>query len=492
MTLSRSPHVAVIGAGISGLSTAFYLQRLRPDARIALFEGHTRAGGNIRTEARSGFVLDAGPDSFIKTKPAVLELCRELELEGELLGAAAERTVHVAHGGALEPLPEGLILGAPTRLRPLLETPLLSALGKLRMLAELLLPADFGRRWRVEVGGDESITEFLTRRFGAEATQRLVAPMLAGIYAGDASQLSIEATFPMFPNLERRFGSVILGLIQGRIGRPGERASAGLWSRLRAACRWLSAPQEPVAASPFVSFRAGMSALIDALAAKLAPGSLRRGVPVRALEHRSDGRGWKVSTQSSTYFANAVVIATPAHVAAKLVPSEMLADELASLRYASTATVFFGGEQRHLERKGEGYGFVVPPGEGELRAATWVSNKWPGRAPAGSFLIRAFLGGAGSELDVRGSSDRVLLDVARLELERFVGRMGEARITRVYRHLSTNPQPSVGHRLALERVRGILDTMPRLALTGAAYDGVGIPDCIRQGRAVAEKLARAL
>lgn len=483
----------MIGGGISGLATAYYLQKLRPDAKVLLFEQRKRAGGNIHTEFERGFVVDAGPDSFLRSKPAALELCKELGLEGELVGARADaRGVHVVQDGALAPLPEGLVMGAPTRLGPLLESSLLSLPGKLRMAAELVLPSGHGRAAGECANADESIADFLARRFGPEAAQGFVAPLLAGIYAGDAQKLSMLATFPMLAELERRFGSVIAGLIHAHVARPGEPAAVGLPARLEVARRWLSAPPGAPPGSPFVSFRRGMGTLVAALMTRLAPDSLHLGQPVRSLENDAVARTWTVRTASACHRVDAVVIAAPAHVAAAIVPSPPLARELGKIRYASTATVFLGFDERNLQRPLSGQGLVVPPGEGGILAATWVSNKWEGRAPSGTALVRAFLGGARGGIDVNRRSDADLLDVTRFELERLVGPLGPATIARVYRHPAANPQPVVGHRDVVGRIRALLPESPGLALTGAAYDGVGIPDCIRQGETTARELARTL
>src|SRR5690606_25828404 len=199
--------IVIVGAGITGLSAAWALHSARPDLTIHLLERRERAGGNIVTERADGFVLDGGPDSFLRTKPQAVELCKELGLDGELVGTREQaRTVYMVHAGRLEPMPAGMALAVPTRLGPMLETPLLSLPGKLRMAGDLVLPRSRAAE------ADESVEDFVARRFGREAARRLAAPLLGGIYAGDIGELSIRATFPQLVDLEQKHGSLVLGL----------------------------------------------------------------------------------------------------------------------------------------------------------------------------------------------------------------------------------------------------------------------------------------
>lgn len=488
----RPPVIAVIGGGISGLSSAYFLRKRRPDARVMLFETRARLGGNIRTEREQGFVLDAGPDSFLRTKPGALELCHELGLADELISTRSEgRAVYFARAGQLEPVPEGMVLGVPTRLRSVLDARFMSLPGKLRMLAELLLPEGFGCHG--SPAADESIASFVARRFGAEAALELGTPLLAGIYAGDARQLSMRATFPQLLELEQRHGSVIRGLIQPQLAGNERSSSRSLGARLREARAWLT---KPAAArpgqSPFLSLRNGMGTLIDALAAKLDPSDLRLGASPGLIASGTGGVRWSFVANGERVDADAIVLAVPAHAAASLVPCQELADALAGIRYASTATVFFGVPEASLQRRLDGSGFIVPPGQGGVLAGTWVSSKWAGRAPAGTALIRAFLGGTRSDIDIGRESDQSLSEIAHFELGRLMGPLGTPRLSRVYRHVAANPQPTVGHTARLARIQRARAGLPGVHLVGAAYDGVSIADCVRQARAAADAVAAEL
>ena len=485
---SLSPNVAVIGGGITGLAAAFYLRKLRPGARITLFESGSRLGGNIRTERREQFVVDAGPDSFIRAKPPAMELCRELGLSGELIEPrAGARRVYVARDGRLQPVPDGLVMGVPTRLGPLLRSRFLSLSGKLRMICEAFFPRDFGRG--SENLGDESIAAFMTRRFGKEAALRFAAPLLAGIYAGDADRLSMDATFPLLSALEQQHGSVIWGLLIAQLARTSGASSSPRSTRVRAMLHWLKALPGDGQQSPFVSMRGGMGTLISTLAARLGETQVRIGQKVESVQRAGDG--WSVFAGGNRLDVDAVVLAPPAHVAANLLAAGTLGDELRAIRYASTATVFLGFHERTLARPLAGAGFIVPPGEGSVLAGTWITSKWEGRAPDGSVLVRAFLGGARATTDVTQEDDQSLVSRSLSELERLAGKLGTPHFTSVHRHIASNPQPSVGHRARMSRIDAELKALPGLHLAGAAYDGVSIPDCIRQARAAVERIAGA-
>ncbi len=488
--MARGPRrVVVVGGGISGLSAAHFLRRRLPDAKITLLEARARTGGNIRTEATNGFVIDAGPDSFLRTKPSALKLCAELGLEGELIKPRPEsRHVFMVHHGELVPLPAGMVLSVPTRLGPMLRTNVMSLPAKLRMLGDLVMPVGSG----AEGDRDESIGSFVARRFGREAAERIASPLLGGIYAGDVSELSLRATFPQLADLERRYGSVILGLCAPSAGLP-EGAPSSLAERIdrvKTVVGWLKRDEPSNHESPFVSLRGGMGRLISRLAEPLGT-DLRVGVPARRITPAGSGEGYRVEVDGDTLEADAVLITTPAHVAAELVPDSELSRELASIRYTSTATIFFAFERATVAHPLAGSGFIVPKGENDLIAGTWVSSKWEERAPEGRVLMRAFVGGTSGQA-VLDRSDEELVAIAQFELERLLGPLGEPLFTRVYRYERSNPLPDVGHPQRLERLRARTAALSGLELCGAAYDGVGIPDCVRQADAAAERIARAL
>src|SRR5262249_27527328 len=361
----------------------------------------------------------------------------------------------------LHPLPEGFLLMAPTAIWPVATSPLFSLRGKLRMALDLVLP-------RRRESGDESLAAFVRRRLGHEALERVADPLVGGIYTADPERLSLAATMPRFLELERAHRSVILGL---RHSAGAARGSAGARYGL------------------FVAPADGMGALVEAVARALAEGVVRLRTTVEG--PAGAGARGRVAAGAQAFDADAVIMPAPAWVAAELVAphDEALARDLGAIEYASSATVTLGFRAEGVADKLQGFGFVVPFAERRsLLACTFASRKYPGRAPEGHELLRAFVGGA-RRPDLVELGDEALLDMVRAELRALLGIVAEPILTRVDRWPRAMPQYAVGH---LDRVRDIESraaALPGLALAGAAYRGVGIPDCVRSGEAAADAVA---
>jgi oxygen-dependent protoporphyrinogen oxidase len=368
----------------------------------------------------------------------------------------------------LHELPEGLVTFVPHQLGPFLRSGLLSWRGLARMGFDLVIP-----RRRTE--SDESLASFFRRRFGKEAFERVMEPLMAGIYAGDAEQMSLRATFPRFHALEQRHGSVIRGMMAARQERT--RAGAG------------SGPGRTM----FVTLRNGLGDLTAALVDRLQKDGvvLKSGVRVAALRVRSHQLGrwmYDVITDDGTAMAaHALIAAIPAYWAAELVRplSPAAAGFLERISYASTATVSLVYESRELGTRLDGSGFVVPRVEGrDLLAATWTSLKWPHRASPNDVSVRCYVGGVGREAVLRQDDDS-LIRCIREELHAIAGITATPRYVEVNRWERAMPQYVLGHLELVGRVEAALSRFPGLALTGAAYRGVGIPDCINDGTAAA-------
>jgi protoporphyrinogen/coproporphyrinogen III oxidase len=461
--------LVVIGGGISGLAAAHRAVELARERgvrlELSLLEASDQLGGTIATERHGGFVVERGADSFISEKPWALELCKRLGLEARLLRTDDRfRKVFVVWRGRLHPLPDGFQLLAPTRLRPLLQSSLFSWPGKLRMALDLVLPR----------GGDpdESLGAFVRRRLGREALERVAQPLVAGIYTADPDALSLAATMPRFLEMERRQRSVILAM--WRAARAAPAASAGV-----SGARW----------SLFVTLAGGMGELVDALARRLPVGAVRLGERVAGVAR--DGTGWRVTTaDGAALAADALVIATEAHQAARLVRylDPGLAHLLEGISYASSVTVTLGFRRADVAHPLDGFGFVVPRAEGRpLIACTFSSVKYPGRAPEGHALLRVFMGGAMDEAAL-GASDESLVKTVREELARLLGATGEPLFTRVARYPRAMPQYEVGHLARVEAIEQCVAHHRGLELAGAAYRGVGIADCVRSCELAAERL----
>jgi oxygen-dependent protoporphyrinogen oxidase len=449
--------IAIIGGGIAGLAAAWEL-RQRGIQPLILEQGH-RTGGVIVTEHVDGFVIDGGPDSLLIHKPAAVDLCRELGLGDRLVPTLPPRTAYVLRRGRLVSLPEASFLGLPTRIGPFVSTALFSWPGKLRMGAEVLVPPKRG-------DDDESIGQFIRRRFGDEAVAYLAEPLLAGIHAGDVEQLSVRSLFPRLVELERTSGSVLRGLFAQR------------------------APRAPHGA--FMSLPAGIAELPAALTAALGDGVVRYDSAVAQIS----GTGpFKITlTTDAALYARAVIVCVPAWCAARTLGSvdPSLAALCAQIPYASSATVAFGFSRGQVDHPLQGSGFVVPRRErGALMAATWVSSKWPNRAPDGHVLLRGFLGGA-TDPAMLDQGDEALAATALRELSSLLSIAGQPLLTRVFRWPRTTPQYVVGHAQRVEAIDRQLDRFAGLYLTGSAYRGTGIPDCIADARATAAKAAAFL
>jgi len=458
--------LVVVGGGITGLAAAHHALELARERRIALeltlVEARERLGGTIATERAGGFLIEAGPDSFLSEKPWALALCRRLGLEDRLARTDDRyRKVFVWHAGRLHPLPDGWELLAPTRLAPFLSSRLFSWPGKLRMAFDLVLPRG--------IADDESLGAFVRRRLGREALERVAQPLVAGIYTADPDDLSLTATMPRFAELEKQERSIILGLRRAR-RRARETGVSG--------ARW----------SLFVTLKEGMEDLVAALATRLQPGTVLLKQRVAGVVRRGDR--WRVATaEGADLDADRVIVATESHAAARMLRyvDPTLATLLAEIPYASSATVTLGYRRADVAHPLDGFGFVVPHAEKRaLLACTFSSVKYAGRAPEGDVLLRAFVGGALNEA-VLELDDAPLVMRARAELREALGITAAPALARVFRWPKAMPQYHVGHLARVETIERRAGALPGLDLAGGAYRGVGIADCVRSGEAAAER-----
>jgi oxygen-dependent protoporphyrinogen oxidase len=462
--------IAIIGGGIAGLSAAYYLERARAsgaDLEWTLFEKSDRLGGVIQTEVRDGFVLEAGPDSFLTIKPEATQLCRDLGLSDQLIGSNdAGRKTYIVVKGRLIPIPDGLEFMVPTRIWPMLGTGLFSFGTKLRMAREIWATAPSGSE-------DESVASFVHRHFGAEMVERVAEPLLAGVYGGDAANLSVRAVLPRFAEMEREHGSLVRATLRAHKQR----------ARLQGKT---SAAPQPL----FTSLKFGMQQMVDAVLAALPAASLRLRHPVSAL--RQAGEEWQVESaeaKTSERFHN-VVLAVPAIAAAALLRDIQpeFAENLERITYTSSAAVALA--YNHLDLP-PGFGFLVPRSEGrKLLACTFVHRKFPHRAPEGSALLRCFF----SSSRVRGLlgySDAALLDLAQRELTDIMDLRATPRFASVFRWACGLPQYATGHLERVAEMEKSLSALPGLHIIGNSFYGIGVPDCIRSGMKAAAAITSA-
>ncbi|MSO21403.1 MAG: protoporphyrinogen oxidase [Acidobacteria bacterium] len=501
------PSVIIIGGGITGLSAAYFLEQYARARGLALditlLEKSPRLGGVIQTEpvnvansnvanSDAKFLCEAGPDSLLTTKPAALELCRKLGLGEQIIPSNdARRKTFVLHHGALQPLPDGLMFVVPTKIRSMFSSPLLSLTGKLRLaLSPIFSPGP------LPDSEDISVEQYITARFGQEVSERLAEPLLNAVYGADFRALSARAVFPQLLALEKKHGSLWKGFARQVAGREASSISSGI-------------PAGGTPSTIFVTLRDGLARLPETVEESLQATTILQDetvISVRRVAPAGDATGkYLVASDRAERACDAVVVATPAPVAAEMVREldAVLAGHLAEIVYHSVAIVALGygspsGEPPAATRPGarewmgRGFGFVVPRGEGrETIACTWVHNKFDHRAPPGTALLRSFFGGARNAA-IDQLADEQLLATAKRELQSIMGLNAEPAFHRVYRWAACMPQYSVGHLGLLSRIDARLAEHSGLHLAGNGYRGVGIPDCIQSAAQAAQKIIEQL
>lgn len=472
---TKRRRIVVIGGGISGLAAVYELTRGNAQEHrvpeVLLLESASRLGGVIRTTRRDSFLLEGGPDTFISEKVEAVELAKRLNLESQLIETnEVNRRSFIVRDGRLRPVPEGFQLLAPTRFWPFVTTDIFSWSGKVRMALDLFLP-------RRTMNGDESLAEFVRRRFGREALERMAQPMVGGIYTADPEQLSLRATMPRFLEMERAHRSVIRAMWRAR-RRAGDKHARGT-----SGARY----------SLFLSFRDGMQTLTDKLAAQLPASCVRLNTKVESVKYDEAAQVWQLHISTGeTIEADAVCLALPAYLSAKLLreTDAALADELDAIAYASTATINLAYRRADIPHSLDGFGFVVPFIERRtLLACSFSSVKFAGRAPAGHALLRAFVGGA-LQPEAFAFDDAEMITRVREDLRSLLGISAPPLFAHVERWPRSMAQYHLGHLERIARIRERLQKFPTLQLAGNAYSGAGIPDCIRSGQAAAQEIMR--
>ena len=467
--------VLIVGGGISGLAAAHRLWELSRESgqplEITLLEASPRLGGVIETQSKDGFLLEGGPDSFISEKPAAQELAKRLGITQEILGTNDKfRRAFIYRKEKLVAVPEGFYLIAPSQIRAFLMTPLLGLATKLRMGCELFIPKKKGL-------GDESVAGFVRRRFGQTLLDQVAQPMIGGIYTADPKYLSLGATMPQFQDLERQYGSVIKGLLSRRKQRQKNTTQA------------VSGPRY----SLFLSFRDGMETLVRSLATRLSGVEVK--VSAEAAEIRSITGKWKVETKAGESLeADAICLALPAHQSAELLSKVMpdLSSDLEGVPYESVATVNLAYDRSDIPHPLNGFGFVVPAiSNRKIVACSFSSVKFQGRAPRERVLLRAFVGGA-LHRDIYALDDKAMEQTVRDELRHTLGVAKAPLFSSIRRYPKTMPQYQVGHLGLVKSIRLKLSSLPGLYLTGNAYQGIGVPDCIKGAELTAEAIFQFL
>jgi oxygen-dependent protoporphyrinogen oxidase len=454
--------VAIVGGGISGLSTAYYLAQAGVPS--TLLEARPRLGGVIQTERVEGCVVEGGPDSFLSMKPAAMDLIRELGLADEVIGSNDHlRVTYVWKGGRLLPLPDGLQLMVPTKLAPLLTTRLLSWPTKLRMGMELFHPP--GRHPE-----DQSVADFVTAHYGAEAVDYLAEPLLSGIYGGSPAALSVSSVLPRFVELQARYGSLTKGVL----------------AELKA--NKVQSGRLPL----FRTLKNGLGALVSVLQERLEGQVTVLHRRAEAIELTSGG--FRIRLEDGSLPCAQLVLACEAHHAAPLIRGldGRLAGLLGDIPYSSSMTVALAFPNSAFPKPLDGFGFLVPKRERRrLVACTWVGTKFPNRVPAGTTLLRCFLGGV-DDAAVLSEDDGAIVAAVVNELHAIVGFRAQPAFWRIFRWPRSMAQYTVGHAARVAEIQARAAAIPGFQLVGNAYTGIGIPDCIRMGKQAAAAISKAL
>lgn len=454
--------IGIIGAGISGLTVSYRLkQLLKENVEIRIHEKAGRTGGTIFTERYSGFVIEGGPDCFITEKPWAMELASEIGIKNRLIGTDPDhRKTFVFSRGRLHQIPEGLILMIPTKILPLLTSSLFSLPGKIRMGMEVFLPAKKSE-------DDESLKDFILRRFGREALEKIAEPLVAGVHAGDPDTMSVKSSFPRFVEMERKYRSLILGMLKMR--REFKKRTGEATER-----------------SMFMTFISGLSELTEKLEFLIGHDSIELNSEV--VKILREGRKYHlILRDGNRRIYDTIILALPSYTAGMMIEeiAPELSGHLKGIPFISTATVTLAYKLSDIHHDLNGYGFVVPSREGRrIMAATWSSSKFKYRVPEGYGMIRCFVGGARNQwmVDLR---DDELLRIVREEIRDIMGIHAEPHITRIYRWHRAMPQYVIGHENNLREIEREMEKLPGLFLTGSSYRGIGISDCIKNATEVA-------
>lgn len=463
----KKKRVVIVGGGITGLSAAFYMQKAAREQNlpieVTLIEATNRLGGKIQTVRRGGFVIERGPDSFLIRKKSMDTLANDLGL-GEDLVRNATGQAYILVNGRLQPIPGGSVMGIPTKVGPFLKSDLFSLAGKLRAAGDFVLP-------RSGVEGDQSLGHFFRRRFGAEIVENLIEPLLSGVYAGDIDNMSLQSTFPQFHEVEKKHRSLILGMKKTTPKQVPQKDGHGASQK-----------------GAFHSLKNGLESIIEAAEQQLEPGTVRKGIRIESISKQGNQTVLNLNT-GETIMADSVILTTGHMAASQLFASHGLLQGLKEIHTTSVATVALAFPEENVVQDTEGTGFLVSrSGDYSITACTWVHRKWPTTTPEGKVLLRAFVGRPGEDAIVDlpdAEIERIVLE----DLGKIITIKGKPDFSVITRFKEDRPQYRVGHRQRIDAARAELKKeFPNVKLAGASYDGVGLPDCVNQGKAAVDEV----
>ncbi|MGJ9382937.1 protoporphyrinogen oxidase [Salipaludibacillus sp. CF4.18] len=463
--------IAIIGGGITGLAAAFYLEKEikqgNIDAEYALYEGSGRLGGRIQTDYQDGFVIEKGPDSFLARKTSMSEFAKDVDMNEDLVDNHSGS--FILHHHTLHPMPEGAVMGIPTKIMPFAKTKLFSPMGKARAACDLVLPKTNNGQ------GDESLGHFFRKRLGNEVVDHLIEPLLSGIYAGNIDQLSLQATFPQFQQMENKYRSLIIGMKTQRAQNQTKTAR----------------PKNEKDSKPkgmFLTFLGGLQSFVDRIEERLDSGSVHKNKALLEMNKLEDK--YELLFEDGTKdTVDRIILTTPHQQAFKLFEQEKFMKYLGDIPSTSVATVALAYPKQAIKKDIDGTGFVVSKKSGyTITACTWTHKKWVHSAPEGYALLRAYVGRAGDD-SIVNMTDEEILGKVKEDLDHIMKIEGDPLFYRIKRWKEAMPQYEVGHLEQLQKVRqGLSEAYPGIDLVGASYNGIGLPDCVDQGKAAVKRL----
>ncbi len=456
--------VVIIGGGITGMTTAFYLQKevekRKLPIEIKLIEASHRLGGKMQTVVKDGFTIERGPDSFLARKLSMSRLAKEVGMEDQLVHNSTGKS-YVLVNDVLHSMPGGSIMGIPTEIGPFVKTNLFSIPGKIRAAADFILPRSPG-------GKDQSLGQFFRRRLGDEVVESLIEPLLSGIYAGDIDELSLMSTFPQFYEVEQKHRSLIIGMKKATPSQPKSPENKGK------------------AKGGFLTFKSGLQSFVDAIEENLDPKMIVKGHRVEKITKGS--KHYELYLNNGEMIkADCIVAATPHKVTQSMFSHYRFFDPFKSVPSTSVATVALAFPKEAVKKDIDGTGFVVSRrGDYSITACTWTHKKWEHSTPEGKVLLRCYVGRSGDETIVDLSDDRIIQIVLE-DLSKTMDITMKPDFAIVSRWKDSMPQYTVGHKHRLEKInQHVASELPGVFLAGASYGGVGLPDCIDQGEKAVE------
>lgn len=450
-----SKKVAIIGSGISSLACAVMLKEAGID--FVIFEKEKELGGKIKTEYENNFVIEAGPDSYLPEKYWSVQLIKKVGLEEEMLCSNDEhKGTFIYSGGKLHPLPEGVMLMVPTMIMPLLKSSLITWGGKIRMGLELFIPPK-------KDDSDESLAQFVTRRLGKECLEKIAEPLVAGIHTSNPDNMSVKATFPRFVEMEKKYGSLIKGMVQAMKNKPAPQPNARKMTY-------------------FMSLKKGMAELVEGCKKFIGEEKIITNKQVSKI--LKDNSKYIVITKDGFQDKyDYVVLGTPSYITAELIEDmdNNLASLLKKIEWSSSATISLAYKKTDINVELKGFGFIVPKVENRrINACTWSSIKWSFRSPDDYILIRSFVGGGHHE-ELVDESDEKLTNIVREELKDIAKIHANPIFTKVYRWYKGMPKYTVGHLDRIAEIDNSLKKYKGIYLIGCSYKGIGIGDCVKSG-----------